>query len=168
MFSFSLFVVAASLAVTTTTANIPFFDTELFNQWSGRIVNGHVAPDDQFKYQASLRTPKNQHFCGGSILNERWIITAAHCAAVVVPGQTRAVVGTHHIKFGGVAHTVSRVISHPSYSSTFIKNDVAVLELASPILFRKGIEAIEIDREYIDAGEMAIASGWGQTSVSFI
>lgn len=45
---------------------------------TGRIVGGQTAQEGQFPYQVSLRANGN-HFCGGSIVNEYWIVTAAHC-----------------------------------------------------------------------------------------
>lgn len=44
----------------------------------GKIVGGQKADDGAFPHQVSLRR-KNRHFCGGSIINEHWILTAAHC-----------------------------------------------------------------------------------------
>lgn len=46
--------------------------------WDGRIVGGKDAFIEDFPYQVSLRF-LDDHFCGASILNEKYVLTAAHC-----------------------------------------------------------------------------------------
>lgn len=54
--------------------------------FEGRIVGGDDASPGQFPYQISLRI-KDSHTCGGSIIDNEWILTAAHCVAVNVTGK---------------------------------------------------------------------------------
>ena len=59
----------------------------------GRIVGGEEAVDGEFPWQVSLRQITGigaTHFCGGSVIDKDWVLTAAHCCA----GQVRESRGT--------------------------------------------------------------------------
>ena len=44
-----------------------------------KIIGGIEAEEGDFPYQVSLRLLRGNHFCGGSIISNQWILTAAHC-----------------------------------------------------------------------------------------
>ncbi|XP_015671362.1 chymotrypsinogen B-like [Protobothrops mucrosquamatus] len=47
-----------------------------------RIVNGEDAVPGSWPWQVSLQDKTGFHFCGGSLINENWVVTAAHCDKV--------------------------------------------------------------------------------------
>ncbi|CAG0919565.1 unnamed protein product [Notodromas monacha] len=86
---------------------------------TSKIVGGEIASQGQFPYQVSLQTIKNrQHFCGGAIYNENFVVTAAHCCGqkaslfVVVAGATDL---DKDILTTAQVIPVRRRIKHPKY-----------------------------------------------------
>lgn len=139
-----------------------------------RIVGGLTAERGQFPFIVSLRSIKRDsnetrptHFCGGSILNERWILSAAHCMSYG-ENNTFVQVGAHHVLTDGVQHTVRRIISHTGYDSTLLFHDIALLELNEPVQFNRYARPIAVETKFIGAGENATIAGWGRIVVSFI
>lgn len=145
-----------------------------YNKNTNRIVGGETAEPGQFGYMASLRglTYRN-HFCGGSILSDRWILTAAHCVYETDPATIIVVVGAHNVNetldeqpFAN--HVVDHIYRHEMFDLTLETSgyDIALLHLADDIQFTEYVRSIDYGREFVGAGEIAVAAGWGLTYVS--
>ncbi|XP_039441215.1 chymotrypsin-2-like [Culex pipiens pallens] len=128
----------------------------------GRIVGGQLAEPGQFPYQVSLRSAKNAHFCGGSVISDRWVLTAAHCIVGRSPVDTRIVVGTHLLDSGGIYHGVARMVVHELYDASTRAFDVSLLQTESTILFSDLVQPIGLGAGFVNLAHGAVLSGWGQ------
>lgn len=129
-----------------------------------RIVNGSTADLGQFPHQVSLRTHrKGEHFCGGSIINARWIVTAAHCAYQRPARSIVAVVGTNELATGGIRHAVESVHLHPDYVTRFFDFDIALLRTSDAIQLTARVQPIRLPAEDTPGGVPVTLSGWGRT-----
>nr|AVA17395.1 putative Per a allergen [Periplaneta americana] len=114
----------------------------------------------------SLRR-SNSHFCGGSIISNDYILTAAHCVIGASPSSVTVVTGTNTLNAGGSSHEVSSITVHSGYSAANSwRNDIALLKLLVPIAFTSLQSAVTLPAqgENAGAGTACIASGWGYTS----
>ncbi|XP_011506550.1 PREDICTED: chymotrypsin-2-like [Ceratosolen solmsi marchali] len=154
-----------SIVICSLLDNFHYFSTVLaIERIEQKIVGGLAAEDGQYPYQVSLRI-NNRHFCGGSIINNRWILTAAHCLAGFNNTAISAVVGTNYLDKSGSIYQSKRIISHPKYSSLFIRNDIGLIELEKDIEFSEKIQPIKLpDTNFDKIDYPAILSGWGTTS----
>uniref|UniRef100_A0A8C9AAW5 Coagulation factor IX n=1 Tax=Prolemur simus TaxID=1328070 RepID=A0A8C9AAW5_PROSS len=133
-----------------------------------RVVGGENAKPGQFPWQVILNG-KIDAFCGGSIVNEKWVVTAAHC--IVPPVNITVVAGEHDIEKTEPTEqkrNVIRVILHHSYNATVNKysHDIALLELDKPLTLNSYVTPICIaDREYTNIFlkfGSGYVSGWGR------
>merc|ERR1712157_350819 len=90
---------------------------------------------NEFPWQAGLRRFQ-QNFCGGSVVNKDWVLTAAHC--ILFPNNQETIaIGEYERDVDG-AYAVARQIPHASYSSTTLDHDIALIELSTSIDFSSG------------------------------
>ncbi|KAL1022074.1 hypothetical protein UPYG_G00021880 [Umbra pygmaea] len=105
-----------------------------------RIVNGEECPPGECPWQAFLVNHEDRGFCGGTILNKYFILTAAHCM-----NQTRSfyvILGEFdtQVKDGREAiHQVEQVYMHKGYTPATYHNDISLIMLKDPIKFTQYI-----------------------------
>ncbi|XP_023142748.3 coagulation factor IXa [Amphiprion ocellaris] len=158
-------------------ANDTEVDTEFSFQRSSRslkrIVGGQEVVPGEIPWQVALVAhPSGQLFCGGSILGERWIITAAHCLAEA-QGSFSVRVGEHNIYINEGTEQDYGVLEehvHPRYNATvsLYNHDIALVYLKTPITFSTTVRPVCIGPKafteaLVKESSPATVSGWGRT-----
>ncbi|KAG7197994.1 hypothetical protein KM043_016219 [Ampulex compressa] len=130
-----------------------------------RIVNGRDAKPGEIPYQVSLqRIASSMHFCGGSILNENYVITAAHCVAGNSPSALKVIAGTIDLRKPRSEHFVAAIIVHEEYNpADSWKNDVALLKVKTPFVKTQHVSFVTLPEAdmVVNANDVAVVSGWG-------
>lgn len=171
--------------------NDPFNDPEVvkeflqrFQRTPDKIVGGEDVDILDYPWQISLQLQPQfggSHFCGGTIIDDEWILTASHCLVFedqngddlfLQPMHIRIRAGFTALSSGeGNYYNIQDIILHPDYSSAGHEFDIALLRLNSPIDFdhpgkRKVglIRNSDVENGLTDPGIMAKVSGWGALS----
>nr|AAF71517.1 AiC6 chymotrypsinogen [Agrotis ipsilon] len=142
------------------------------DQNPSRIVGGSASSLGQFPYQAGLLLElilNRQGACGGSLLNARRVVTAAHCwfDGISQARGVTVVLGSIRLFSGGVRLHTTDVDVHSDWNPSLVRNDIAIIHLPSNVVFSNTIAPIalpsgnEINNQF--AGSTAVASGFGLT-----
>ncbi|MEH2567732.1 trypsin-like serine protease [Bradyrhizobium sp. AZCC 2289] len=137
-----------------------------------RIVGGSLARDGAWPWQVVMymRASDGQYNmrCGGSLIDSKWVLTAAHCIGAIKPEDYVFVEGTNWIdrnlkKKGGRgrALAVKRVVPHAEYSRASQENDIALFELAVPATSRPVSLSQNENSEIEQAARISTVTGWG-------
>ena len=98
--------------------------------------------------------------CSGSLLSTgRHVLTAAHC----VPPESQSATATFHLPAFSESVQVTRLFVHPSYSAPRLRNDIAILELASAP--SSAADRYGIYRSADEIGQVGVKSGYGRGGV---
>ncbi|KAK5870067.1 hypothetical protein PBY51_024729 [Eleginops maclovinus] len=103
-----------------TTPGLPAFGSE--------IINGKKVPVNKMQFMASVQNDKHVHICGGFLINEVFVVTAAHCDKL---NPTNVVLGTHDLKKidETMRYNVKRC-KHPSYNTVIKGSDIMLLKVS--------------------------------------
>uniref|UniRef100_A0A4X2M693 trypsin n=1 Tax=Vombatus ursinus TaxID=29139 RepID=A0A4X2M693_VOMUR len=125
-----------------------------------KIVGGETCLESSVPFQASLNA--GYHFCGGSLINEQWVVSAAHC----YQSRIQVRLGEHNIEAtdGNEQFIQSeKVIRHPRFSSWTLDNDILLIKLKTPAILNDYVNTISLPSACAPAGTECLISGWGNT-----
>lgn len=105
-----------------------------------QIVGGSTATSGVHPFQVGLLYKSvsdnfNAQFCGGTLVSERFVVTAAHCSDTIAnpSREVQVLVGTQRLDGSGQRVNVSQVRVHPNWNTNTNDYDVAVWELSTPV-----------------------------------
>jgi len=136
-----------------------------------RIVGGSEAEPHSYPWMAALFVD-GSWFCGGSLISDEWVLTAAHCAKDA--SEMVVMLGAHNVREeqeeGRIELTTTDFFTHPDYNTFTLHNDLALVHLPRKVEFTDTIRPVCLPA-HSESGEKfdhlpAVASGWGKPTDS--
>ncbi|XP_036670609.3 brachyurin [Drosophila suzukii] len=137
-----------------------------------RIFGGDVGNPHCFPYQVGmlLQRPKGLYWCGGSLISDKHVITAAHC--VDMAKRALVFLGANEIKNAKEKGQVRLMVPsenfqiYPTWNPKRLKDDIALVRLPHAVSFNDRIHPIQLPKRHYEyrsfKNKLAIASGWGR------
>ncbi|XP_005734068.1 granzyme G-like isoform X1 [Pundamilia nyererei] len=133
--------------------------------YSGKITGGHEAVPHSRPYMVLLErnmSDGQKKYCGGFLLNEDFVMTAAHCHAK----SYIVVVGLHNVRSSKETQRISveETFPHEQFNPISFVNDVMLLKLSTKANFNENVKPIPLaSRGNGTLPKSCILSGWGRT-----
>uniref|UniRef100_A0A8C6TIN4 Peptidase S1 domain-containing protein n=1 Tax=Neogobius melanostomus TaxID=47308 RepID=A0A8C6TIN4_9GOBI len=126
---------------------------------------GQAAPEGAWPWQVSIHRGGG-HICGGSLINNLWVLSAAHCFQSGSASDNTVYIGRQtqeNANANEVRRTIVELINHESYNPSTNDNDIALLKMASTVTFTNYIRPVCLaaSGSTFHAGTDSWITGWG-------
>ncbi|XKL59013.1 hypothetical protein PGB90_000029 [Kerria lacca] len=145
---------------------------------TSKIIGGISAPYGAYPWQVEIQAMQNvhswEHHCGGAIIAENIVLTAAHCLQQFSKNDLRILVGKHKLKHQDTfqhIYQIERILVHPHFRKEGPhSNDIALLKIKNTtgtingIMCNSHVQTICLPEGHIrskDVGDWCTVSGWG-------
>uniref|UniRef100_A0A4W3H6J6 Peptidase S1 domain-containing protein n=1 Tax=Callorhinchus milii TaxID=7868 RepID=A0A4W3H6J6_CALMI len=137
-----------------------------------RVIGGQEALPGNWPWQVSVQMRHDSsylHICGGSIIDTRWVLTAAHCVSQASsPKDWVVVVGLHQRSIrNGMTKVMKlkRIFLHYDFDHNTLQNDMSLLELSKKIEYNDYVQPVclPFNKTIIDSMHLCYITGWGVT-----
>ncbi|XP_074491810.1 duodenase-1-like [Sebastes fasciatus] len=125
------------------------------------IINGEIVEEGSMQYMASLQDNNKEHVCGGFLIREDVVVTAAHCNALRV---TSVVLGTHDLKKKEIRRDIEQRYIHDKANGPN-GNDIMLLKLSQGAGPNDRVKTIPLPTSEMNTNstETCSVAGWGYT-----
>ncbi|VVC99970.1 unnamed protein product [Leptidea sinapis] len=138
-----------------------------------RIVGGMETNICMYPYNVAI-SRSGKHWCGGSIIDEQWVLTAGHCMESAFDGDPKKLqtfiirAGSSFHNRGGYQARVNKVFFPKEYSPGNADYDFSLLRLDRPMPIGRNIAVLNLpsNNYVIKSDDILIVSGWGSTDES--
>ncbi|XP_050987838.1 trypsin-2-like isoform X4 [Labeo rohita] len=128
-----------------------------------KIVGGYECTPYSQPWQVSLNS--GYHFCGGSLVNENWVVSAAHC----YQSRIEVRLGEYNIAVNEGSEQFidsAKIFRHPNYDSWTTDSNIMLIKLSTPATLNQYVQPISLPSSFPAAGTMCTVTGWGNTMSS--